>query len=50
MNDADGGDEQGGNHHPQGGGLYTVVGTSLLPEENVQRPADTCTQRVTGPQ
>ncbi|MNN52500.1 hypothetical protein D3C81_1672030 [compost metagenome] len=50
MHNADRGDKQCGNHNAQGGGLHTVVGTGLLPKKNVQRPADTCPQCVTGPQ
>ncbi|MNG10463.1 hypothetical protein D3C84_939340 [compost metagenome] len=50
MNDADRGYKKCRNHHPQCRGLHAIVGTGLLAEQNVQRPADTCPQCVTGPQ
>jgi hypothetical protein len=41
MNNPDGGYEQRSNHYPQRGGLHTIVGTGLLAEKNIQRPAGT---------
>ncbi|MNW05843.1 hypothetical protein D3C71_2021550 [compost metagenome] len=48
MSDADGGDEQRGNHHSQGGGLDAVLGPGLLPIQNVQCPAHASAQGIAG--
>ncbi|MNN98617.1 hypothetical protein D3C81_2180470 [compost metagenome] len=49
MGNAEGCDEDSGDHHAQGGCLHAIVGAGFLPEENVQRPADARCQCITGP-
>ncbi|MNY46782.1 hypothetical protein D3C86_1819950 [compost metagenome] len=48
MGDSERRNEEGGNHHPERGGLHAIVCPGLLAEENVQRPADAGCECVTG--
>ncbi|MCY1431624.1 hypothetical protein D9M71_475980 [compost metagenome] len=46
MDDTDGGDEQGGDHHPERRTLDAVLGPGTLPEQDVQGPAHPGAQGV----